>query len=330
MVTTQQDRQRAHGRSRLAALALGLLVAAGAAQAQERRGVAGTSVSLVAPKGFEAASGFAGLADKARQASVLIVEMPAEAYPQLAPLFGSAETAKAGFARQNVEIADIEQIDGDGGQKVPLLRGKQTAAGAKLDKWIALFKGPKTVMLTVQAPETARLDAAEIRAMVASVSLGREPTLQEKLGSLPFSIMPAAPFRVVDTIGGSGVLLTVGERNTDPSGAQPMMIAAYQISAPAAVEEAEALAEDLLKKTRDLQSAEIRERRRLPFAGGNGVLLSGRFTHAGGGAKSFAQYFAIGPDGRFVRLLAMADEAQFVELREAIETTAASIAFRAK
>ncbi|MFJ5368075.1 hypothetical protein ACIPIA_02540 [Bosea sp. CER48] len=68
----------------------------------------------------------------------------------------------------------------------------------------------------------------------------------------------------------------------------------------------------------------------MPFAGQDGVLLSGSFKHPNGSDKGFAQYLAIGPGGRFVRLIAMADEAELPKLQPAIEQTAASVAFTAQ
>lgn len=326
-MTDARKRKPGFRRAGLLLLASVLSVAAGFAVAQERKTIPGTSVSLVAPKGFEPASGFAGLANQKTQASVLIVEMPAEAYPQLATLFKDSETAKTNFARQKVAITKIEQIDGTGGETVPLLSGTQEAGGAKLDKWIALFKGPKTVMMTVQAPQAAKLQTAEIKALVASVSLGKEPTLDEKLAALPFAIKVASPFRAIDTIGGAGLLMTTGERNTDPSGTQPLMIAAYQMSAPIKPGQEEKLSETMLRSTRDMQTAEIKERKRVPFAGQDGVLISGSFKHPNGSDKGFAQYLAIGPGGRFVRLIVMADATEMSTLQPAIEQTAGSVAF---
>lgn len=324
--------RRRQGLRRLGAvmLAAALSAAAGLAVAQERNAIAGTSVSLVAPKGFEPATGFAGLANQTTQASILVVEMPAEAYPQLSALFTDSESAKTNFARQKVNIAKVEQIPGTGGDKVPFLSGTQDAGGAKVDKWIALFKGSKTVMMTVQAPQAAKMKPAEVKAMVASVSLGKEATLDEKLGALPFAIKAAAPFRVVDTIGGAGVLMTAGELNTDPAGTQPLLIAAYQMSGTIAPGQEEALSEALLKGTRDMQTAEIKERKRVPFAGQDGMLLTGSFRHANGSDKAFAQYLAIGPGGRFVRLIAIADQAEMPKLQPALDQTAASVAFAAQ
>lgn len=329
-MTTDRSRAKRLAGSAAMMLAVAALLAVAPAGAQERKPIPGTSVSLTAPKGFEPASGFAGLTNKANQASVLIVELPAEAYPQLVTLFDNPDSARANFARQNITIKSLDQID-VGGDKVPLLTGSQVApTGDSFDKWIALLKGEKTVMLTVQAPQKAKLAPAEVKAMLASVSLGKEPTLDEKIAALPFAIKPASPFRPVDSIGGAGLLMTVGDRNTDPTGTQPLMIAAYQTSGPVKPGQEETLSASLLKGTHNLEGAEIKERKRVPFAGQNGMLLKGAFKSPNGADKAFAQYLAIGPDGRFVRLIVMAGQDEMPQLQPAIDQTAASIAFTAK
>ncbi len=316
----------------VAALLTAFAVGLGAcpnAVAQDRQAIAGTSVSLVAPNGFTPATGFAGLANQATQASVLIMEMPAVAHPQLVPLFSDIATAKTNFAKQNIAIASIDEVATAGGDKAPVISGTQTAGGARLDKWIGLFKGEKTVMVTVQAPQAAKLGHATVLAMMSSVSLGKEPTLAERLVALPFTLTPAEPFRIIDTIAGSGVLMTAGELNTDPAGKQPLLIVAYQLSVPTAASTLEATAEATLRQTRDYRTAKIVARERTRFAGTDGLLLSGTFDHANGTTKRFVQYMAFDPKGRFVRMIASADDASFEKLQPTIAAIAGSVALAA-
>lgn len=308
--------------ARLAAAALCLAILAGPVAAQDKRAIAGTTVSLSVPAGFEPASGFAGLQNLKTKASVMIVEMPAEAHAQISTLFANLDSAKTNFARQNVVIEDREEIETAAGT-VPVLSGSQQAGGVSFDKWIALFKGTKTVLITVQAPNDSDLDDDEVHALLKSVSLGAEPSLADKLGALPFSVTAAEPFRVIDTIGGSGVLMMAGPLNTDPSGKQPLLIVAAQLSGPrdAKIED---LSAALLKQTRSLETATVTKREARAFAGGQGHLLAG--TNPEG--KRFEQYLGIGSDGRFVRLVAIAEADAFDRLKPTIEAIAASVAFK--
>ena len=295
------------------------------ADAQTRQPVAGTTVSLVPMRGFVPATGFAGFANEPLQASVLVAELPAEAHPQLAPLFADVEAARTRFATQGIRITAREEIETAAG-RVPLLVGTQGVAGEPYSKWIAVYKGAKTVMITVQAPERASLDTAAVKTMLASVSLGAAPTLSDKLAALPFAIDPRAPFRVVDTLGGSGVLMVVGDLDLDPAGAQPMLIVAYQVSAMPALA-LDAAAEWLLKQTKEFEAAQIETREQTSFAGSAGVLLSGTYAPKGT-SKRFAQYMAIGDNGRFIRMIVSADARAFAELQPTIAAIAKSIVLK--
>lgn len=310
-------------------LAVSLLGAGfGIAQAQDRKVIAGTTVSIVPLDGFTPSTTFAGLESASTKASLLIVELPPQAHDQLAPLFADREKAKANFARQNITVDDIESIE-TGAGPAPLITGSQEANGTSYDKWIVLLKGEKTVMITVQSPDGADLDPDDIVTMLKSVSLGAPPSIADKLKALPFTVAAAEPFRILDTLGGSGVLMTAGPLDVDPSGTQPIIVVAYQLSAPIPADKLEAGAEALLKQTKNLETATITARERVTFAGAPGILFSGTATDRGT-EKRFAQYMAAGADGRFVRLVAIAPAGAYDGVKAGVEKVAASIAFTAK
>lgn len=297
-----------------------------AAFAQEKQAIAGTSVSLVPLPGFKPASGFAGLQHPETKASVLVVEMPPIAYDQISTLFRDEATAKAAFAKQNVTVEKLAEIDTPAG-KVPVIAGTQNMAGTTFDKWIGLFKGTKTVLVTVQSPQGSSVGNDQVQAMLASVTLGAEPSMEDKLKAMPFTVKPAEPFRIVDTMGGSGLLMTAGPQNIDPTGSQPFLIIAYQISGPTTAANLPQTAERLLKQTRDFSDATIVRRESVRFAGGQGYLLTGTYTHEKAGKQGFVQYMGVGESGRFVRMIVMADEKRLQSLQPAIRTIAASVAF---
>lgn len=310
-------------------LAMGGLLAAGltvTAQAQERTAISGTTVSLTPLKGFAPSTKFAGLENVEAKASVLVVELPPEAYPQLSTLFSNLEMAKTNFAKQNITIDEAGDIETAGG-KGRILAGQQALGAATFDKWIVLLKGAKTVMITVQAPEDSDLDDDDVVAMLKTVSLGAEPTLEQKLQALPFRVRATEPFRVVDTFGGLGVLMTSGPLNVDPKGQQPMLIVSYQTGGQVPAGQLAAAGEKLLQTTRGFEKAEIAKRDTVAFAGDeNGAMISGTTTE-GAIRKRFAQYMGLGADGRFVRMIVSADEATYPSLEPAIKAIADSIAF---
>ncbi len=122
--------------------------------AQDVLQVPGTSVKMAPPPGFAPATDFAGFVNVEQQGSFVIAEMPAEAMSQLAPLFGDQQKAAASFATKGIKVDGQEEIETKSGETALLLHGTQDANGTTLDKWMALYAGEKTVMITFQIPQT--------------------------------------------------------------------------------------------------------------------------------------------------------------------------------
>lgn len=308
----------------LSCLAVCGLVPQGAA-AQTPQRVNGTTVTMTPPPGFEPAKEFAGFADQKTKSSILIAELPPQAWPQLSAMFGNLDMVRTAFKPKGIDVAALDKVPTAAGEAF-LATGTQTAAGSKIAKWVALAQGSRTVMITVQAMPTSKLDDAAIKTMLKTVSLGDAPSEADKLASLPFKVAPSAPFRVIDTMAGTGVAMTVGDKNVDPKGEQPLLIVSAQISnVPVLSEDSAVIAKTLLRQTKDLDKATIDSEKKVSFGGvAEGVLLEGRTD----GDKRFLQYFATGPNGRFVRLISFFAADRSAELRPAIEKVAASVAFK--
>ena len=296
------------------------------ALAQGRLAVSGTTVSLVPAEGFAAATGFSGLQNPQTHATLVVAEMPPVAHAQVSKLFETLDAAKTNFAKQNVLVQTIEQIDIAGG-KAPLITGSQDVAGTRFDKWISLIKGDRTVIVTVQSPRTAGLKAAEVKAMLSTIALGAEPGIADKLSALPFRIGPAEPFRIVDVLGGSTIIMTAGPLDVDPAATQPMLIVSYQLSGRVAADKLQATAEELLKTTRGFGTASVESRQAVRFAGRDAIVIAGSHTSASGAAKRFAHYMAIGESARYLRMIVSADAARFDALQPAIKAIVDSAAF---
>lgn len=304
-------------------VACGLLPSSATAQAPQR--VNGTTVTMIPPAGFEPAKDFSGFADQKTKSSILIAELPPQAWPQLSALFGSLDAVRAGFKQKGIDVATLDKVSTASGEAF-LASGTQTVADTKLAKWVALAQGSRTVMITVQAMPAAKLDDAAIKAMLKTVSLGDAPSVDDKLASLPFKVTPSAPFRVLDAMAGSTVAMTVGDKDVDPKGEQPLLIVSAQIgNTPVLSEDSAVIAKTLLRQTKDLDKATIETEKRVSFGGvSDAVLLEGKTD----GNKRFVQYFATGPNGRFVRMISYFAADRSAELRPAIERVAGSVAFK--
>lgn len=285
----------------------------------------GTTVTITPPPGFERAKDFAGLANAAKGGSFLIAEFPAKAAGDLGALFGDEDRAKANFAKQGIIIAEQEEIESAAGQSIPILRGTQEANGVKLDKWMALYTGAKTVMITFQIPEEHALGEDVMKAAFASVSTGDAPAVKDEIAALPFRVEPTAPFRVVQSLAGSALLMKVGESDEDPERKDPMMIVTYSKSTTAGQPLA-ATAEATLKAIQSLQKITVTAKEETTFADADGVILHAT-AEQDGAKKRVMQFFTISAD-RVLQAIAIVPEADFEKLKEAIEETAGTAEFK--
>jgi hypothetical protein len=311
----------------LALSALLLTTALFPAMAQQRVSIPGTTVSVIAPEGFEPSTQFSGLIDESRGASLLIIEFPAAAYDQISSLFKDIASVQANFARQQVTIERLSMLDVQAG-KVPFASGTQNVAGAIFDKWVALYRGEKTVLITMQAPQQAKLDATAVKELFESVVLSNTPSMADRLNALPFSITIAEPYRAVDTLGGLGILMTVGPLDQDPGETQPSIIVVYQPSTPVDLGDAEAVAEQLLRHTNGYADATVTTREAHPFAGLRGFVIRGTRKNEAGVEKEFAHYLGISERNQFIRLLASGDTQRMRDLKPVIDKVAASITLK--
>jgi hypothetical protein len=298
----------------IATLALGMAPAA----AQERVTLRGTSVTLTAPAGFTLARDGKGLENAATGSSITIAERPADAYADLAARFSSAKSLSEGYAGQGVTIRSVRAIAAPAGN-VPFAVGRQTSQGlsAELAKYLALLKGDKTVLVTFTAADRT-FSEADAEAVVRSIELAKEPTVEEQLATLPFTLRVVAPFRVTNVRARSTV--TLGVASTPASAAGEPAIVIGRGDASARPGEEPQVAVDLLKNTSGLRDAQIVRAEPSAFAGGDGYVVEATV-----GERKVTQYLRILPGGSYVRFLARGPAPAMEAQAAAIEEIAGSI-----
>ncbi|WP_234053891.1 MULTISPECIES: hypothetical protein [unclassified Xanthobacter] len=217
------------GMNGLAALGLSvatLALMAAAALAGEVVFPRGSVMGLEPPPGMVESTTFAGFEDGAHNASILMVDMPPQAYAQIEDGFSDAALASKGIT---VESRGPFTIPGAKGY---LVTGTQTAGPFRVRKWILLAGTDLvTALVTVQVAETdaAALPDAEVRKALATLAF-RSP--QDQVAALPFTVTDLAGFRVVRTFGGSTVMLTDGPKNTIEGAEQPYFVVSVASGAP--------------------------------------------------------------------------------------------------
>ena len=296
------------------------------ALAQDTQRVRGTTVSLVPPKGFVPAADIAGFVNYDLKGTIAVTELPKEAFGQMSSLFSDVGKINEQFASGGIKANTLEWLKINTGETVPLIHGTQTTPDGRFDKWMTVYAGSKTSLVTLQVKEPNSLDPSIVKAVFASVTTGAAASEEEQLSLLPFELEVVEPFRFVGTPAGAGVLLTVGPNDLNTGNLQPILMVIHQ-TGPVAPDSLEKMAETQLRSTSSFRNAEIRSTTPIKFAGAEGILLEGTIT-ADGNVEQFSQRFSIGRDGLFLRLVVAGSEAQMRELRDVVEEIASSVALK--
>ena len=98
--------------------------------------VKGTRIALEPPPGYEAARRYSGFMDAKTGGSILVSELPPQAFPEIAKQLGKLHVAKKRFGEQGLEIETRRLLKGDGLQGI-LFTGRQTLGDKVYDKWVA-------------------------------------------------------------------------------------------------------------------------------------------------------------------------------------------------
>ncbi|NEQ53309.1 MAG: hypothetical protein F6K11_24770 [Leptolyngbya sp. SIO3F4] len=300
----------------ITALLFGTLLSIGRAQAAPIV-IPGTSVSLDPPPGFTVAENFSGLENSQNGSSITINELPLEAYEQISTIFSTEETATEALLRQGIAIEEYTVLD-VGEAQVPLLRGTQQAAGGAVTKYLTLFKGEATILVTFNIIDPDEVTQDIVETTVASITLSAAPTIDDKISQLPFSFQTVDPFEVSEVIGGSAALLST-EKGPDPTGLKPIVIITRGQNVIYSQNAAE-ISEGLLRGTRGFSLAEIVREEPVDFAGGSGYFIEAKMDEI-----TVMQYAHVPENGRYIRLLATGERSRLAGLFFIIEEIASSV-----
>lgn len=209
-----------------AAVLVAVSAALSSAAAAEVEFPRGSIIGMVPPDGMSEGRTFAGFEDREKGAAVLLVDMPAEAFPQLEASFTDAALAEKGIKvqrRENFPVAGAKGI---------LVTGTQAAGAVTLRKWVLLAGNDMlTALVTVQVPEgqDAAYPDAKVRAALSTLAFR---SARDQVAALPYTLNDLAGFRVVRTLGGSTVILTDGPNNVVDGAEQPYFVVSVAGGSP--------------------------------------------------------------------------------------------------
>ena len=289
------------------------------ANGQQTAKIPGTSVTMAVPAEFRLARGASRLEDAAGS-SILISELPPEAYTELAATFSSPKTASNGFAAQGVKITRIKQLEVDAGQ-IPVAIGDQAQNGRQFKKYITVMGGQEvnTVQITFSIAGSNSLSESDVEAVLKSVKIAPIVTLQQKLAPLRFTFEAAAPFHTADVLGGNTALLTTYD-GTDPSGMKPVAMIS-RAPTNARPQDTPQEAERILRGMSGFADAALSEQKTVTFAGGDGYFIA-----AVANDRTMLQFVRILSNGTFVRLVARGETSAMEAARSGLTEIAESVA----
>src|SRR5215216_1298756 len=214
------------------ALAPGFLVGgatlAGAALATEAVFPPGSRIGLAPLAGMAPSKRFTGFEDAGQGVAFTFVEMPPDAYREIA----SGLTAER-LKEQGVELKTREELK-LGDRNAVLAAGEQKLGELTLRKWFLVVEDPSLTALVIgQAlPEAQSRPAAAIKAALTTLAIRPPLAIEDQVSALPFRLTERAGFRAVRTMAGNALLLTEGPKDVVVNAEQPVAILA-QSTGPA-------------------------------------------------------------------------------------------------
>jgi hypothetical protein len=279
-----------------ASLALAAPVLPAAARVQQ---APASRVALDVPDGFEVARQFSGFIRPDIGASLVIVEMPAVAYEQLA----TGLTPEA-LQAKGIEKAAPAKLAREGSYL--FLKGEQKSAMGLVDKFLLAFREDGvTALITANVPRQAIQDGAVsavgIETILASARIAERAAAAKALFQLGY----LGPFKAAGTILGTTHAYTLDGR-LEPQ--KPREKRALLIVAPSldkrAVPGDDTFAETLLAGLSGLKEIKVVDRSRGVIAGLEAIeLVADAVDKADGSPVTVMQTLIRGKDGGYFRIV---------------------------
>lgn len=206
--------------------ALSLCFSLGAAAATETIYPPGSRIGLTPPKDMMISRRFTGFENPGKATSITLVEMPAEAFPQL-----TASLTNEALKDQGIIVTSREQLK-IGGRQAVLIAGDQ-AGISKLRKWVLAVADPSmTSFVVAQSLSDKGYSETQMRDALKSVALRAPLSIDDQMSALAFRLSDRAGFRPVRVLSGNSLLLTDGPKDVVKDMEQPILVLAASFGPP--------------------------------------------------------------------------------------------------
>ncbi|QND53619.1 hypothetical protein HB779_18295 [Phyllobacterium sp. 628] len=294
--------------------------------AQEAVFPEGSSVGLVVPKGMQPSSAFSGFQDLTKGSSIVLTELPAEAYAQIAAKFNAEGLLPTGI----VVAGQPEDWSVKGASHAKMIHGSQIASGVKYRKWLVLAQGPTTTtMITVQIPDGVPdgLSDADVDNTLRSITVRTPPTMEEQVAALPFKVADMAAFRPIRVIAGATYILTDGPQDVPANSSQPVVIIASNLGkAPEAAERMD-FSKQAFASLTGIKDVRSDNETSAVADGGEWVEIDGRATDSASSDQLYVAQIARFETNRYVRAILIVRDSEKDKFADRFRRLAKSMTF---
>jgi hypothetical protein len=186
-------------------------------------------IGLVAPGGMQPSPTFRGFENREAGASIVILEIPPQAYASVEKQLTVEALKKEGMAEEKRETVTLK--DGKG----LLVVGTQETDKKRFRKWVLLASWPEiAAMIAFQVPEENKDKYPDegMRAALMSASLRASVPIDEQLRLVPIVLDNLSGLRPFRVLGNSSIFLTDGATDPKEATAQPLLIVSVAPGGP--------------------------------------------------------------------------------------------------
>ncbi len=275
------------------------------AQAAEPLYPTGSLVGFVPPPGFTASKRFPGFENSDNGGSIVLLSLPPQAYADIE----KSMTVEA-FKAQGITEEKRENLTLPGGKGV-LVIGSEQENGQKFRKWMFLGSVPAAIAIAaVRIPDTALKAYPDDIIKTSLLTMTARPSvpIEEQLSLIPFQLREMSGLRPVRVMGGAGIFLTDGPKDTPGVSEQPVFVVSIGQGGPEQTEERANFARNMFTGLADFKDIRIVSGDMLRLGGGS--MPTHELQAEAKDAKTdtpmkIVQWVRFGP-GAFVRMIGIA------------------------
>ena len=265
----------------------------------------GLRIGFVPPPGFEISQRFPGFVNPETRSSIAVAALPPQAFAEIEASMTADVIKQQGMTEDKRETLALAK------GKALLVMGTEEENGQKFRKWMFLGQIPEgTALVSVRVPDSALKTYSDdvIRASLATLTVRPSVPMQEQIALIPFKLNELSGLRPVRVIGGAGVVLTEGEKDTPSPGDQPVFIVMIGQGGPEQATDRANFARNLFTGLADFKEVRIISGDMLRLGGGNTPThelqaeAKEAFTDV---PVKLVQWVRFGP-GVFIRMVGMA------------------------